>query len=71
MESVKKARKNQAAAWKNQAAAGLASVGDTDRKGVWEGDVVCHLGAGDGHAQHVCSQKHGEQRPPHVGKQFR
>lgn len=62
-EPVKRAQKNKETAQ-------LAGVGDADRKGVWEGDVICQLGGGDGHAQHVHSQKREEQRRPHVGKQF-
>lgn len=60
-EPVKRARKHQETAQ-------LAGVREADRKGVWEGDVICQLGGGDG--RHGNSQKHEEQRPPRVGKQF-
>lgn len=58
-------------AQKNQDRAQPASAGDADRKGSWKGGVRCQLGEGDICAQHMHAQKHGEQKPPCAGKQFR
>lgn len=64
-EPVKRAQKNQEGAQ-------LASAGDAERKGGWEGGVVCEVGVGDvGDAQHMHSQEHGDQKPPRAGKQLR